>query len=64
MTKCLLSVRISLQNIKEIYMKQFLKKIIVASLLGGLLLAIGNSGINKPRPMGGIDPGPANTYVK
>ncbi|WP_201447748.1 hypothetical protein [Streptococcus halichoeri] len=45
-------------------MKKFLKQLIVVSLLGGLFLAIGNGGINKSRPMNGIDPGSANIMVK
>lgn len=45
-------------------MKRFLKKPIVMSLLGGLILAIGNGGTNKPKPMNEIDPGPANTYMR
>ncbi|MGT2716346.1 hypothetical protein [Streptococcus respiraculi] len=45
-------------------MKKFLKKLIVMSLLGGLILAIGNGGINKSRPMNEIDPGPANGIVE
>lgn len=45
-------------------MKKILGKLIVISLLGGLFLAIGKGGINKPKPMGEIDPGPAYTAVK
>ncbi|CCC19416.1 hypothetical protein JXX06_09990 [Streptococcus suis] len=45
-------------------MRKFLKKLIVISLLGGLILAIGKGGTNKVKPMNGIDPGPANIMVK
>ncbi|EQC76019.1 MAG: hypothetical protein JTJ18_02350 [Streptococcus sp.] len=45
-------------------MKKFLKKLIVMSLLGGLILAVGKGGTNKPKPMNEIDPGPANTYTR
>lgn len=34
------------------------------SLLGGLILAVGKIETHKSKPMGEIDPGPANTYVK
>ncbi|WP_165437774.1 hypothetical protein [Streptococcus ruminantium] len=45
-------------------MRKFLKKLIVISLLGGLILAIGKGGTNEVKPMNGIDPGPANIMVK
>ncbi|WFM80875.1 hypothetical protein [Streptococcus ruminicola] len=45
-------------------MKKFLKKLIIISLLGGLVLAIGKGGTNKVKPMNEIDPGPANSVVK
>ena len=45
-------------------MKKFLKKLIVMYLLGGLILAVGKGGTNKPKPMNEIDPGPANTYTR
>ncbi|MFI3118144.1 hypothetical protein [Streptococcus suis] len=45
-------------------MKKLLKKLIVMSLLGGLVLAVGKGGTNKPKPMNEIDPGPANAYIK
>lgn len=45
-------------------MKKILKKLTVMSLLGGLVLAVGKDGINTPKPMNEIDPGPANSIVK
>lgn len=45
-------------------MKNFLKKLIVMSLLGGLILAIGKGGTNKSKPMNVIDPGPANGVIR
>lgn len=45
-------------------MKKLLKKLIVMSLLGGLVLAVGKGGTNKPKPMNEIDPGPANGIVR
>ncbi|WP_237373575.1 hypothetical protein [Streptococcus ruminantium] len=45
-------------------MNKFLKKLIVMSLLGELILSIGRGGTSKPKLMSGIDPGPANIYVK
>lgn len=34
------------------------------SLLGGLILAVGKAGIDKSKPMNGIDPGPANEVIR
>ncbi|HFI0107036.1 TPA: hypothetical protein ACGORX_001385 [Streptococcus suis] len=45
-------------------MDKLLKKLIVISLLGGLVLAIGKGGANNLKPMNGIDPGPANACIK
>ncbi|BCP57778.1 hypothetical protein NOL04_10745 [Streptococcus suis] len=45
-------------------MKKFLKNLIIMSLLGGLILAIGKVGTNKVQPMNEIDPGPANSVIK
>ncbi|HEO8062834.1 TPA: hypothetical protein VBN90_000270 [Streptococcus agalactiae] len=45
-------------------MKKLLKKLIVMSLLGGLVLAVGKGGTNKPKPMNEIDPGPANGVIR
>ena len=64
MTNEFIGVKIKKSNIKEIPMRKFLKKLIVISLLGGLILAIGKGGTNKVKPMNGIDPGPANIMVK
>ncbi|GGE23656.1 hypothetical protein [Streptococcus himalayensis] len=44
-------------------MKKVLKKLIVISLLAGFVLSIGKSGVNNIRPMGEIDPGPANIHM-
>lgn len=54
----------NLSKVKEILMKNFLKKLIVMSLLGGLILAIGKGGTNKSKPMNEIDPGPANGVIR
>lgn len=45
-------------------MEKFLKKLIVLSLLGGLVLSVGKGGTNKPKPMNEIDPGPANRVFR
>lgn len=52
------------QKAEEIPMKKFLKKLVVMSLLSGLILGVGKGGINKPKPMNEIDPGPANGIVR
>jgi len=45
-------------------MKKFFKKLIVVSLLGGLILALGKGGINESRLANEIDPGPANGVIR
>lgn len=64
MTNESVSAKINLSKLKEVLMKKFLKKFIIMSLLGGLILAVGKGGTNKPKPMNEIDPGPANAYIK
>lgn len=64
MTKSFFDAKMNLSKVKEILMKNFLKKLIVMSLLGGLILAIGKGGTNKSKPMNEIDPGPANGVIR
>ncbi|WP_367007355.1 hypothetical protein ABZ559_04440 [Streptococcus sp. ZY19097] len=45
-------------------MKKFLKKFLVMSLMGSLILAIGSGGVSKTQPMNEIDPGPANRVIR
>ncbi|AER15042.1 hypothetical protein ACJBSH_00740 [Streptococcus suis] len=45
-------------------MKKFLKHLIVVSLLGGFVLSIDRGSTINLKTMNGIDPGPANIYMK
>ena len=45
-------------------MKEILKKLIVLCLLAGVFLTLGKGLDNKFNLMSGIDPGPANIFIK